>query len=458
MAGKVDSTFDVATVVNELMKREMVQLGRLTDSESFQKIQVSLYGQLKNYLQAVNTASNKVKHAFDAVTHAVVSSNESIASAKITSSDEIYAGKHDIVVTALAKADVKSSNVMFTSRSQALNKSGSLQFSIGQASFSVNVDAADTLEQIRSKINNAASNIGVTANIVASTDVNGDDEFSLVIASDNTGIDHAVTIGGTLANDFDISHVISAASDAEFTFDGKSVKRSSNIITDVMDGLAFGLKSTGTVSFTIVDDASKRNEEILTSFKELIHTYNVAMDYIDENVAERNITDGTINSIKATLRQTFFGSLSGVGEFSTLLDLGVKTAKAVEAKTKSGNTYTKSATLEINEEKFVKLLNENITNVQKFFTDAANGFDKAAQVSLDRVTGFGGTIAARTTSFNEQISRLHRSIGSEESRLEVIKAGLIKKYSELNTILSQFDRMSSYLENTFDSMRFSNKK
>lgn len=458
MAGTIDSTFDVATVVSELMKRESVQLNRMSDLQALQKIQVSLYGQLKNYVQSINTASDKLKNAFSAISHAVVSSSENTVSAKITSSDEIYSGKHDIVVTQLASADVKSANTLFSSRQDALNLSGSLSFTIGQQSFSINVETTDSLEQIRSKINNSAANVGVTANIIASTDINGHDEYSLTIASDNTGVDHAVTIGGSLAASFDISHVLSTAQNAEFTFDGKSVTRASNIVTDVMDGLAFALKTTGNASLTIIDDAEKRNDEILSAFKELIHTYNQAVDYIDENVAERNITDSTINTIKTTLRNTFMGSFSGLGDYNSLLDLGVKTAKAVEAKSKSGTAYTKSSSLMLDEEKFKHLLSSNVKSVQQFFTDSTNGFVKKSAAALDRVIGFGGIIASRTTSFNEEISRLNRTIGSEESRLEVVKASLTKKYSELNAILSKFDRMSSYLESTFENMRFSNKK
>ncbi len=166
------------------------------------------------------------------------------------------------------------------------------------------------IKSIRQRIN-----AGVTAGIVGGTDQNGQNTYSLVIASSKTGVANAVTIGGTLAGTFDFTNIIKAAHDAEFTIDGNSVKRSENTITDVIDGVTFTLLDQGQSSFTIATDNVDRNKNIVSAMQAMIDSYNKLMDFIDQNTADRILAESSVNLVKKGVQGLFektFASIGGV--------------------------------------------------------------------------------------------------------------------------------------------------
>src|SRR5690348_819040 len=114
--------------------------------------------------------------------------------ASLTNSSQVFNATHNLAVSKLATAETWSTAAPTTSRSTALGLTGDVTMTIGASNFTISLSATDTLDNIRDKINNASSNIGVTASILASNDISGNPQFNLLLASDNTGVDNKVTL------------------------------------------------------------------------------------------------------------------------------------------------------------------------------------------------------------------------------------------------------------------------
>lgn len=458
MSGIIGSNMDVPTIVNELMKRQTTQLTRLSKDEKLQEVKLSLYGQLKSYTENVNKALDALNSAFQTISFATSIGNSSVLSASIISNTNVFAGTHQLEVTSIASAKTVGSTNITNTRDQALNMSGDLTFTIGTEEFTVNVTSTDSLDMIRDKINKASNNVGVTAGIVAGTDQGGNPNYSLVVSSNKTGVANAVTISGSLAATFDFSNNISEATDAVFSLDGNNVVRSENTVTDVLDGVSFTLLGAGQSSFTITQDNSNKNKAITEELQNVLDSYNKVMDFIDQNVADRSLTDSTVNMVRIRIQNLFSSKLANVGGLTSLNELGIKTSAAVPKTTPAGAGYIAGNRLEIDMDTINNMLATNPEKALKFFTDKTGGFNKVVTTGLNAITEFGGVLSETTQSINESISALNRNMDKEEKRLELMKNDLTAKYSVLSAMMDKFDRLSTMLEKTFSSMSISGRK
>lgn len=448
MASISSGGLDVQAIVAQLMVKEQKKLDGLNKSYTDDKVKISLYGKFKSIVDNLKTASDNVGKAYETSAYKVTSSDADkiTATLDVNKNNNIYAGKHTIAVTKLAQAGVYSSASAYTTKSAAMNVTGNLTFTVGSDNFTIDVLATDTLEMVRDKINNAASGAGVKASILSTTGGGGSDEFKLVIASSATGTANNVSITGTAAATFNVTNVVSAAQNAEFTFDSNSVVRSSNQINDVLDGLSFNLLASGsTTTLTIDTDLTAQNAAVTTAIKNLVTAYNNVIDFIDQATVNEQLTDSAVSTIKMSIRNLFTNNYDLSGSVTSMLDVGMrKTENPVILQTSKGKDFY-STRYEIKDDLISKALADNPDEVKRFFTDSIDGFMAAAKKAVEKIT-VGGTIQAQVTSLNEKMSALTQSIGKEENRLEDVEKKLLIKYADLNSLISRSDQISSFLD------------
>lgn len=218
------------------------------------------------------------------------------------------------------------------------------QFNAG--TFTVNgaeitLDTTDTLNSIAQKFNNVANQSGVLATVVKVED----GEFILSFTGLETGTEFDFDLEDTVGTVSDPDGVISqivfttnqTAADAVFKLDGVEITRSTNTITDLVDGLTFNILQetpTGTPpTFTVDVDADTTTPR--NSIIALADAYNALKVFAAEQQATN--ADGTYAStaILAT-NQTFRTTMdvitsqissvvSGLpdGDPSSLADIGI---------------------------------------------------------------------------------------------------------------------------------------
>lgn len=109
---------------------------------------------------------------------------------------------------------------------------------------------------------------------------------------------------------------LAVAQDAQFSVNGLSVSRSSNTISDVVEGLTLTLKKAGTSTIAI----SKDNQKFIDAVKSFVDQYNSTMDFLRTQTAWDAKTktggtlmgDGTITQIRSELRRTVTSIVPGL--------------------------------------------------------------------------------------------------------------------------------------------------
>ncbi len=244
-------------------------------------------------------------------------------SATVTAEDGVKSQNINLDVTNIATNDVKESKSFDKTNSTFTNSADTLKFELaGGKSFSIDVDENTTISQLAEDINNN-SNGTMTASIL---NVGGDNPYKLIVKSTDTGADNAITISseGTADDDLDMTTVGNGAQDAKFTYNGVSITRSSNDVTDLIKGVTIKLVNSGTTTAKIAQDTESIKDEI-NSF---ISSYNNLIDNLSSNTKFDSTTGkagvfqgvSQIRGIKSEINNGIFNFSEGG---KTIADFGI---------------------------------------------------------------------------------------------------------------------------------------
>ena len=273
----------------------LVEASRAPKEEAINKkveennVKISGFGTLKQQFETFKNAMNSL----DGEVGLTVASGSTNIEAIITDKSAVGNFSHDMTVTQLAQNHTLVFANNFTAENASIGQ-GTLLFEFGSWNRDNNTFAEDssitnvtltidstnnTLTGLRDTIND--SSMGVTASIIQTED----SAYSLVVKS-NSGSGNEMKItatedaSNTGLSTFGFSTYSSSketiiGKDANITVDGVSVSRSSNIITDLIDGVQLELK--GTVSSATTVEASYDEATALAnmnSFVEALNTLN----------------------------------------------------------------------------------------------------------------------------------------------------------------------------------------
>lgn len=354
-------------------------------------------------------------------------------------------GSYNIVINQLATADKIASNA-FSSSSDDLNITGTLTIN----DQSITVEATDSLSDIQDKINDLNSGTdatGVTASIIKVTGNSGEDVYRLTLTADETGED-GLTVSGSALSSLG-NNEITAGQDAIITVDEYSVTRSSNTITDVIEGVTLNLVGADPDA-TITLNVSPDNEGMKEKIQEFVDAYNDLMDYIadqsatpaDDEDAEPLYADSSLRTIKSTLRSIVQSEVSGLD--STLDHLSLAGISIDEAGQLSIDDDTLDGYLESNFQDVMNLFVDNGTT-----TGIAEQLDQALEDMTDSIDGY---VAGKQTSLQDQIDRYDEKIEEMEARLTRYEETLTAKYTAMETMLSTLQSTQSWLESQISSL------
>ncbi|MGV8056605.1 MAG: flagellar filament capping protein FliD [Smithellaceae bacterium] len=155
---------------------------------------------------------------------------------------------------------------------------------------------------------------------------------------------------------------ITAGEDAEINVDNVTLTRSSNIISDVIEGAALNLAGaslTSTVTLKIERDISS----IKTKMQSMVSAFNTIMNYINTQFTYNEKTketggvlfgDGTLSSVKSDLINTVTKTITGVSsDYNRLALIGI--------------SFDDSANLVVDDTKLTNALKANFDDVRKLF-------------------------------------------------------------------------------------------
>lgn len=483
---KINVNEMVANLIEIERSRVYAPLGKQIQKADYE---ISVYGQVSSLVSTFSNSLSDLNNAFNLPALAVNSSDSSSVAATITGQAAI--ANHTLSVSQLAQAESMTMANATSSNNTPLNIAGDFNIAVGSQSVSVSIAASDTLQMIQQKINQQTGSLGVSANILSTNLQDGTPQYNLIISSNNTGLANKFTLSGSAATALNISTELSAAQDAKFTFDGNSVQRASNQVSDVLDGLSFNLlkQTSGTVTLSVTSSSDARNQAVLKAIHSVIDNYNQIVSFTDSNKnfipVDGNNTplfsdslgrpiieyDSTMGQIKDTLMTAFkFNYANSNSTVKSILDLGINLqttqngnyVQAYQTLTnKAGVSYTTSGSLSVNDTQLLQVMSNQFTDMKNFFqsTDQnAPGLLSKLKSAVDQLTTVGGTIQSHTQSLNNMESILNEKLNKESTRLEDLSKELKLKYTALNTLLSQLDATSQFINSQIDSWNSSSGK
>ena len=256
----VGSGLNTTEIVDAIVAARQVPKETLINKKiETREVQVSGLSEIKSSLSSFQTNMS----LYDGINGLSLDSNGTSVVASITDRDKAGEFSHSIEVNSLATGQTLAFDG-FSSASTGIG-SGTIGFAFGTwsgGSFTANgttgtvaiTDGNDTLEGIAASINDA--NLGVTASVVQKSTT----DYALVLTS-STGLDNAMQISVSpddVNEDLDeLTYTSSspkevvAAADASLSIDGVSVTRTSNTVTDLVDGVTLTLQSTTSSAETI---------------------------------------------------------------------------------------------------------------------------------------------------------------------------------------------------------------
>ena len=344
-------------------------------------------------------------------------------------------------VTQLATKQIEQSG-SFTAKTDTIaSAAGSVDLGINGKTFTINYDATTTLDSFKQAINTAAG-ADVNATIVQIS--TGD--FRLFATSANTGSAQNITINDTSGNLLDTRLTtglsnIQTGLDANFTFNGQAVTRTSNNVTDLVTGYNITLKELGSSSVKV----EQNRDSILTKIDSFVTKYNAAVSELDKitkpstDSALRGIfsSDSTVRGLRNVINNLVKNVGGGAG---SLLDYGFDIAK--------------DGTMSINKTTFNTKLDAGASNVQAFFTGGSftdvNGTVTALtgafvdmSTTVEGYTNFNGMLDQYKTSLSNDLTSLDKSKTLAVQRLNNKYDIMKKQFTAYSVIISKFNSASS---------------
>ena len=288
----------------------------------------------------------------------------------------------------------------------------------GTGTKSITIDSSNnSLQGIRDAIN--AAKIGVTATII--NDGSATAPYRLALSSDNGGVSNSLKIttsGGDgaiatlLAHDpaglpaaQHLSQTVTAQN-AEFKVNGVAVSKTSNTISDVVQGVTLNLNkvTSSPTTLTVTRDTSAVSSSIsgfVKAYNDLAKTLKDMSAYDAANKQGAILQgDATVRTLQSQLRSVLSTSIAGTsGVLTTLSDVGV--------------SFQKDGTLALNQTKLDSAITNNFSNIASLFAAVGNGTDSLVSYSGATGSTKPGNYAVNVT----QIATQGTSVGSADARL-----------------------------------------
>ena len=443
--GGLNTGIDFNDMISKLIEIKRRPINILETKRTTYNDKISTYNELSTKLSDLKSAADKLKTS--AGFYVKTSSESDSTVLDSTASGTASVGNYSISITELASAEKEIHNGSgLTASTDVVNSSGSdkiFQYTYGGTQRTLTVADGTTLEGLKALINNDASNPGVMATVI-----NDGTNYRLIISGDDTGatntitIDAGTTLDGTGSTvDFSsasFSDTANIAADAVFTVDGLEITRSSNAVSDVINGVTLNLKKVDSTTLTVSAD----NESIKEQIEAFVTAYNDVNTFITSNSTYDTdseeggifVGEGTTRNIQNNLRRMVTSSVSGLsGSLSILAEIGITTNY------KTGNLEINSTTLDTK-------LGTNLDDIADLFKDSTNGISVQLSSYISDISStIDGTIELRKDGLQSIIDSIVDTIKNMEYRLEKTEGDMVRKFSALEQLVGTYNTIGSYM-------------
>ena len=461
--GGLASGLDTENIISQLLAVESRPITKLQTREAAYQVKLTTYGNLQGSLANLKTALGKLDTAGDFDLLSATSSDTDIFT--VSADNNATAGTHNITVHSLAQ------NHKLTSSGFAKNESvgkGTLAIQAGAGTeITVDVASDDTIHDVAKAIN--AEKGDVTASVIfdgneyfltLSADQNGEKNTIRIYAddtgdgsdTDTNGLSRLAYEKGVTENDTLTES--QEAMDAMIEMDGViGIKRASNTMDDVIDGVTINLLKTSenpeTDATALV--ISRDTDTLMTAVGSFVSAYNDVVDFLSTNMAYNPETqeagqllgDSTARLIQRRLSTLVHSDYSGTGDIGSLSDLGI--------------TKNDEGKLELSESTLSANLENNYDAVVNFFTSTTTGDEGFGVRMVGQLNTFldrdDGTIAIRQKGIQNSIDHIEEDVERLQAKILESEARMRAQFTALETLLSSYQTTGNYLAQQLEGLQ-----
>ncbi len=470
---------DIDKLVAQFKAQKLIPEKKLEDKKSTLNTKISTYSDVKSKfndlltsakgLISSNLATPASTEKFELKTAS--SSNSDVLT--VTSNAKALENSYSVFVKRLAQVDTILSNQFSSDGSEIVTDEGTgiKNFTItvngSPTDVSVTLDGGETNKEVIQKIVAAIK----SSNAPVKSQTFGDTASTsrLLINAKSSGKDNAITYSdtsGTLLATLGLTAAVNTARtqytstmagfitsssnnlDASFQLNGVDIQRSSNTVSDLLDGITINLKKAQALTDSPVTISTSLDKEAVRGMVDkFISTYNDTLTSVGK-VVDRTKKGalsgdsgymGILNSIRSMIN-TDVDSISTVDGPTNIIQLGIKI----------GNDGTLSIS---DKEKFDSLLSQNPAYVADIFVgteasgfvfEANDGIAHQLKNYLTDLTGINGQIKRSTDSAQTQIRSLDKQIQRFKDKVDVQAEKFRNDYTKiLNSVKQLTDQQNA---------------
>ncbi|MFC6465697.1 flagellar filament capping protein FliD [Marinilactibacillus sp. GCM10026970] len=454
------------TTVEQLIQAESSRGVKFTNQKDKYQKQQTAWKDVNGRLDNLYTKLDNLKKpdTFNSKTVTVSSDKNISATAKSTATT----GDYELKVLQLATSTritggelgIESLNDQMGIESNLIIDTGTLgeNDSSSTTKFEIEIKAEDSLKDIRDKINEQSEKSKIKASIV---------DNRLILTHTDSG-EKTLSVIGEAASDLGFGTDVASVKigqQAEFEIDGLNIKKDSNTITDVLDGVTLNLQKVHGLDESDRISITNNTDKAADTMKELVDQYNSLNSFIDQQTsvgdpsAENNKTgtlvgDSSLARLQSSLRSMFTRNMSTSSEsVKNLQDLGVEIDR-----------YGKAS---FDRAKFTETLEKNPSDVEKFFhsservtntvTDTEgveitktetklSGFANSARSLVNEyISSSSGIIKTKNDTYDRLIKDVNQRIETFNKRIETKREQYIKQFTALDTAMMQAESQLQFM-------------
>ena len=449
---------------------------RLNAKEESLDSEISGLGQLKSKMSDFLDSVDELRSDFNLKGRepAIDNPDESVEPFTAEASNSAVEGSYQIAIEQLAggsrieTADASAGGFSSSSDSVLSSGSGSLTFKIGSTgdSFSLNISAGTTLQELRNSINSASDNFGVTASIIDTGTTDGG--AKLVFTSDTTGtgndlvivndndladLNRVATTDSTETNTL-LSPVLNARN-AQATIDGIAVESSTNEFENTIENVSFeasevsSLAADGITFQTSTLKIGFDTEGLDKKIRDFVDNYNSLASEIDTltRYGESDLEDdgalagdSLVRGIQQGLANIVSGSVSS-SALGGLFQIGVELNDDGELEISSTDDFG----LGSGEDRLKDALEDNFDEIATLFTDSDEGIAARLYEFTKEYTTFSGLLATRERAAKDEKDQLADEREQFELRMLSFEQIQRDKYLNLDQTVARLNQTGNAL-------------
>lgn len=422
------SGMDTQSLIAQLVSIQRIPIQKLQQAAAQISSKATKLGALTTKLNTLKSAAEELDSATKLLSYTAKSSDESVLT--MSASGDAVPGKFKFTVSSLASAEKDLSNGFSSSSSQATVAGGTLSIATnGGTAVDITIDAGASLADIASAINGADA--GVTATIL-NDGAGTATSYRLLLAAKDTGY-----TTGTASNAVTVLSGVSeltiseseTATNATFTLDSDPTvySRTTNSFSDLLTGMTFSLKDTGTSTVEIATDP----EAVRTKVQSFVDAYNAVVNQVTGELTPSKSTSRAtslagepyMRSLDAALDSVAGTTVGTGGLFERLSDLGISI----------GN----NGALTLDAAKFDAALAKDPGSVSAVFTTDSTGIVAAVSAMVDRFTdSVDGILTSGKKALDAQSTRITSRIETLDYRSTLYEERLRRQYTAMEQAIA----------------------